>query len=148
MAERDGDVAFESLKSRFLDGNLSREAFLREATALGRGAAAYAWLGDPDPAASPGGAASGEPRPAASAAEVARLAERAEVVTFTPKPEQFAWTFGGVPPVMHVRPGQLLKLWSEDAFAGNIRTKKDLPSRVIRYPFVNPQTGPFYVEGA
>ncbi len=148
MAERDGDVAFETLKSRFLDGKLSREAFLREAAALGRGAAAYAWLGDPDPAGAPGLPVPSEARPLPSDAEIARLAERAEVVTFTPKPEQFAWTFGGVSPVMHVRPGQLLKLWSEDAFAGRIRTKADLPSRVLQYPFVNPQTGPFYVEGA
>src|SRR5439155_19504958 len=35
-----------------------------------------------------------------------------------------------------------------DAFGGRIRSVTDLPSRTITYPFINPQTGPFYVEGA
>jgi acetamidase/formamidase len=67
---------------------------------------------------------------------------------FVPTPDQYAWTFGGCDPVMHVRPGDVLDLFTEDAFAGRIRTKDDLPSRTIAYPFVNPQTGPFHVEGA
>ena len=67
---------------------------------------------------------------------------------FVPTPEQFAWTFGGCPPVMHVRPGEVLELFTEDAFAGQIRSSDDLPSRRIVYPFINPQTGPFHVEGA
>ncbi len=48
MADRDSAVGFESLKSRFLDGRISREAFLEAATALGRGRDAYAWLNTPD----------------------------------------------------------------------------------------------------
>jgi acetamidase/formamidase len=71
-----------------------------------------------------------------------------DVVSFRPKPGQFAWTFGGVEPVMKVRPGTVLELWSEDAFGGKVRTSDDLVSQVIEFPFVNPQTGPFYVEGA
>lgn len=39
-------------------------------------------------------------------------------------------------------------MFTEDAFGGKIRTSADLPSRTIVYPFINPQTGPFYVEGA
>jgi acetamidase/formamidase len=148
MADQERDVSFESIKSRFLDGKLSREEFLRKATDLGQGAAAYAWIDAPEPLCTPGTTSAGDAIPVASDAEIGRLAERAELITFAPRPEQFAWTFGGVPPVLQVRPGQLLKLWSEDAFAGNIMTKGDLPSKVLRYPFVNPQTGPFYVEGA
>src|SRR4029079_19184902 len=49
---------------------------------------------------------------------------------------------------MRVRPGDVLELFTEDAFAGQIRSSEDLPSRTIVYPFINPQTGPFYVEGA
>ena len=49
---------------------------------------------------------------------------------------------------MSVRPGDILDLFTEDAFAGRIRTVSDLPSRSITYPFINPQTGPFFVEGA
>jgi acetamidase/formamidase len=71
-----------------------------------------------------------------------------EVVSFSPEPGQFAWTFGGVPPVMMVRPGTVMRLWSEDAFGGHVRGEGDLVSRVIEFPFVNPQTGPFFVDGA
>jgi acetamidase/formamidase len=71
-----------------------------------------------------------------------------EVVSFRPEPSQFAWTFGGVKPVMKVEPGTVMELWTEDAFGGKVRTSEDLVSRVVEFPFVNPQTGPFYVEGA
>src|SRR5205085_2966668 len=71
-----------------------------------------------------------------------------EVVSFTPQPIQFAWTFGGVPPLMSVKPGTVMELWTEDAFGGKVRGPEDYVSKVIEFPFVNPQTGPFYVEGA
>ncbi len=71
-----------------------------------------------------------------------------DVVTYRPDPSEFAWTFGGVPPVRKVKPGDLLELWTEDAFGGKVREVDDLVSRVIEFPFVNPQTGPFFVEGA
>ncbi len=71
-----------------------------------------------------------------------------EVVSYRPEPVDFAWTFGGVRPVRSIRPGTVLELWTEDAFGGKVRGPDDLVSRVIEFPFVNPQTGPFYVEGA
>ncbi|WP_427887527.1 acetamidase/formamidase family protein [Kribbella sp. GL6] len=71
-----------------------------------------------------------------------------DVLEFTPEPADFAWTFGGVPPVRRVRPGTALRLWTEDAFAGSLRSTSDLASASLNMPFVNPQTGPFYVEGA
>jgi acetamidase/formamidase len=71
-----------------------------------------------------------------------------DVVSYRPDPSEFAWTFGGVPPVRKVKPGDVLELWTEDAFGGKVRTVDDLVSRVIEFPFVNPQTGPFFVEGA
>src|SRR2546423_12346108 len=70
------------------------------------------------------------------------------VVGYRPEPEEFAWTFGGVPPVRKVRPGDVLELWTEDAFGGHVRGPEDVISKVIQFPFVNPQTGPFHVEGA
>ncbi len=70
------------------------------------------------------------------------------VLSYRPDPSEFAWTFGGVPPVRTVRPGDVLELWTEDAFGGKVRGPEDLISRVIEFPFVNPQTGPFLVEGA
>ncbi len=69
------------------------------------------------------------------------------IFTFKPTPDQFAWTFGGCNAIASVVPGQLLRLWTEDAFAGKIRTVDDLPTKSLEVPFLNPQTGPFYVEG-
>ncbi|MBO0801558.1 MAG: acetamidase/formamidase family protein [Nocardiopsaceae bacterium] len=71
-----------------------------------------------------------------------------EIVEFRPEREQYAYTFGGVAPVMKVRPGTVLRLWTDDAFGGALRSVTDLPSEKLTMPFVNPQTGPFYVEGA
>src|SRR5262245_2122245 len=71
-----------------------------------------------------------------------------EVLSYRPEPVDFAWTFGAVRPVRSSRPGTVLELWTEDAFGGKVRGPDDLVSRVIEFPFVNPQTGPFYVEGA
>jgi acetamidase/formamidase len=70
------------------------------------------------------------------------------VKRFIPTPKQYAWTFGGVEPVLTVAPGDILEVFTEDCFAGRIRSSDDLPSRSIEYPFINPQTGPFFVEGA
>ncbi|MDN5749176.1 MAG: acetamidase/formamidase family protein [Pseudonocardia sp.] len=71
-----------------------------------------------------------------------------DVVEFRPTPEQYAWTFGGVAPTHRIRPGTALKLWTEDAFSGRLQRTTDLPSRVLDMTQVNPQTGPFFVEGA
>lgn len=71
-----------------------------------------------------------------------------QVLEFSPIPDEYAWTFGGVAPVRTVQPGSILRLWTEDAFCGNLRRVSDLPSASLTMPFVNPQTGPFYVQGA
>jgi acetamidase/formamidase len=71
-----------------------------------------------------------------------------EVVEFRPEREQYAFTFGGAAPVRKVTPGTMLRLWTEDAFCGMLRHPTDMPSAKLTMPFVNPQTGPFYVEGA
>ena len=71
-----------------------------------------------------------------------------KVVSYRPRPEEFSWTFGGVPPVMKVETGDIVELWTEDAFGGHVRGPDDVVSKVIQWPFVNPQTGPFFVEGA
>jgi len=68
------------------------------------------------------------------------------VVSFRPERSDYAWTFGGVEPVMKVRPGDVLEVWTDDCFAGLVETVDDLPSHKITA--FNPQTGPFYVEGA
>jgi len=71
-----------------------------------------------------------------------------DVVEFTPTREQYAYTFGGVAPVMRIKPGTTLRLWSEDAFNDTLKSTSDLASDKVDLRYVNPQTGPFYVEGA
>jgi acetamidase/formamidase len=70
------------------------------------------------------------------------------VVEYRPTPDRYAWTFGGVSPVARVHPGSVLEVSTEDCFAGRVRSESDLVSEVCNFPFLNPQTGPFYVEGA
>ncbi len=70
-----------------------------------------------------------------------------DVVEFRPTPDQYAWTFGGAAPTHRIKPGTALKLWTEDAFSGRLQRVSDLPS-VLDMTEVNPQTGPFFVEGA
>lgn len=69
-------------------------------------------------------------------------------VQFTPDKSQYVYTFGGAEPVMRVKPGTVMRLWSEDAFNFALTSPNDLPSRHLDMRFLNPQTGPFYVEGA
>ncbi len=71
-----------------------------------------------------------------------------QVVTFKPEAEQYAWTFGGVPPVARIKPPVVLEVFTEDAFFGRVRSEDDLVSEVCEFPFVNPQTGPFYIDDA
>ena len=71
-----------------------------------------------------------------------------QVLSFRPKPDQYAWTFGGAAPVLRVRPPAVIEVFTEDCFAGQVRSESTLVSEVCEFPFVNPQTGPFYIEGA
>ena len=71
-----------------------------------------------------------------------------DLVEFTPAREQYAYTFGGVAPVMKIRPGMALRVWSDDAFGGVLRSVDDLSGEKVDLRYVNPQTGPFFVEGA
>ena len=70
------------------------------------------------------------------------------VVSYRPERSDYAWTFGGADPVMRVKPGDVLELWTDDCFTGLVSTIDDLASEKITFPFLNPQTGPFFVEGA
>ena len=50
-------------------------------------------------------------------------------------------------PIATVAPGETVAIHTEDAFEGRITTEEDLPSRVLG-SYLNPQTGPIYVDGA
>jgi acetamidase/formamidase len=63
-------------------------------------------------------------------------------------PSRHTYTFGGAAPVASVRPGTVLSTSTLDCFAGRVRTTSDLSSQVCDPRYLNPQTGPFFVEGA
>ncbi len=69
-------------------------------------------------------------------------------VVFSPERSEYTYTFGGAKPIRNVKPGSVMRLWSEDAFNFALTSVDDLPSQKIDIRYVNPQTGPFYVEGA
>ncbi|MFG2084235.1 acetamidase/formamidase family protein [Micromonospora tulbaghiae] len=71
-----------------------------------------------------------------------------EVVTYRPEPAAMSYTFGGREPVLRVRPGTVVQLYTEDCYGGRVRGIDDLPSRVCEFPYLNPVTGPIHVEGA
>ena len=71
-----------------------------------------------------------------------------DVIEFTPAFEQYAYTFGGAAPIMRIKPGSALRLWTEDAFNNALTSVHDKSSEKVDLRYVNPQTGPFYVEGA
>ncbi|MFC8721755.1 acetamidase/formamidase family protein [Kitasatospora sp. NPDC057198] len=71
-----------------------------------------------------------------------------EPVRLSPGPEDWAYTFGGRPPLTTVRPGSVVELTTEDCFGGKVRGVDDLPSRVCVFPYLNPVTGPIAVAGA
>ncbi|XBP94603.1 acetamidase/formamidase family protein [Micromonospora sp. CCTCC AA 2012012] len=69
-------------------------------------------------------------------------------IVYRPVRDEFAYTFGGRMPVAHIRSGDVLEVVTEDCFGGLVRGPADLPSRVCRMPYLNPVSGPFFVEDA
>jgi acetamidase/formamidase len=63
-------------------------------------------------------------------------------------PGRLTYTFGGAEPVASLSPGSILDTSTLDAFAGRLRSVDDKVSDVLDFRYANPQTGPFYVEGA
>ena len=71
-----------------------------------------------------------------------------DVIEFSPDRDQYAFTFGGVTPVRKVQPGTMLRLWTDDAFCGDLRDPGRHAQRQADDAVRQPATGPFYVEGA
>ncbi|HTY72921.1 MAG TPA: acetamidase/formamidase family protein [Actinomycetes bacterium] len=69
-------------------------------------------------------------------------------VDFEADPSSLVFTFGGVAPAASIRPGTVVSTATLDCFAGRVRRRSDLVSEVCDPRFINPQTGPFFVEGA
>ncbi|GJQ21810.1 MAG: amidase [Bacteroidia bacterium] len=72
----------------------------------------------------------------------------AQTVRYMPKKEDLRFTFGGHPPVMTLKPGTTLETWTEDCYDGAVKSPTEIPTQVAPLGRDNPQTGPFYIEGA
>jgi acetamidase/formamidase len=70
------------------------------------------------------------------------------VLRYVPKHEELKYTFGGVQPTHRIKPGTRIVSWTEDCFDGALNKPGQKPSAVLTPGRDNPQTGPFYVEGA
>ncbi len=63
--------------------------------------------------------------------------------------KDLAWVIGPYQaPIAAVKPGETFQVTTLDAFANRIDSPGADLSKVIRLPYVNPCTGPIYVEGA
>jgi len=71
-----------------------------------------------------------------------------KVLRYVPKHEELKYTFGGAAPTHHVQPGTRIVSWTEDCYDGAVTRPDQLPTKVIPPGHDNPQTGPFYIEGA
>ena len=79
---------------------------------------------------------------------LASVPANAPVLTWTPKHDDLVYTFGGATPRHRIASGTHIITWTEDCFDGAVKTAADLPSKVMPPGHDNPQTGPFFVEGA
>ncbi|MGN9920401.1 acetamidase/formamidase family protein [Micromonospora palomenae] len=69
-------------------------------------------------------------------------------IVYRPARNELAYTFGGRMPVAHLRSGDMLQVFTEDCFGGLVRGPADPPSQRCRMPYLNPVSGPFFVEDA
>ena len=65
-------------------------------------------------------------------------------------PRDYSYVFNPYrEPIARVKPGERVTIHTDDAFESRITNKEDLPSRALATAkFLNPQTGPIFVEGA
>ena len=70
------------------------------------------------------------------------------VLRYIPKHEELKYTFGGAQPAHHIKPGTRIVTWTEDCYDGAVTSADQLPTKVIPPGHDNPQTGPFYIDGA
>jgi acetamidase/formamidase len=65
-------------------------------------------------------------------------------------PNSYSYVFSPYrEPIARVSPGQPVVVHCDDAFESRIQSKDDIPSRALAgAKFLNPQTGPIYIEGA
>lgn len=52
-----------------------------------------------------------------------------------------------IEPIATVKPGEVVAIYTKDAFEDRITKETDKPSEILTN-YLNPQTGPIYIEGA
>lgn len=63
--------------------------------------------------------------------------------------QEFHYTIGPYStPVLTIDPGDRVIVDTRDAFEGAIGSEQDIPSKLLKMPFLNPQNGPIMVNGA
>lgn len=72
----------------------------------------------------------------------------APILRWIPSYADLVYTFGGAAAKKRIVPGTRIITWTEDCFDGAVKTAADLPSKTMTPGHDNPQTGPFYIEGA
>ena len=70
------------------------------------------------------------------------------VLRWVPKHEELVYTFGGAVARKRIVSGTRIISWTEDCFDGQLKSAADLMSKTLTPGKDNPQTGPFFVEGA
>jgi len=101
------------------------------------------------PAGAASAAVDAAPAPTTAApSPLATIPADAPVLAWIPKHEELVYTFGGAAPKHRIKPGTRIVSWAEDCFDGAVKTAADLPSKVLVPGHDNPQTGPFFIEGA
>ena len=61
---------------------------------------------------------------------------------------ELVYTFGGREPVASIRPGTVISTWTRDCYNGAVTGVEQRVTDVTDPRFLNPQTGPFFVDGA
>jgi len=95
-----------------------------------------------------GALAAGGARLAAAQRPLRDIPANAPVLRWTPAHGDLVYTFGGAAPKHRIASGTRIVTWTEDCFDGLVKTAADLPSKVMPPGHDNPQTGPFFVNGA
>ena len=62
---------------------------------------------------------------------------------------EFQYVYGRyAAPKLTIDPGDLVVVETEDAFGGAIQSEQDRPTEKLKFPYLNPQSGPIAVRGA
>ena len=64
------------------------------------------------------------------------------------QPGEYSYVFSKyLEPIAHVKPGEVVEIHTKDAFENRVTSVNDKPTEKIG-EYLNPQTGPIYIEGA